>query len=345
MPDADPTANRLLALEQELLAQRQRASEQRHQSLSPHSIAAGMSQSDLKQPTARNRLLHLQQSLQPRSPQSQPPWAEANTWHRLAASLQFSRSDHQNDCDRSISKISFDRAAQSYSNSNGNGYSNGNNYSNGNKTAAPNRLLALEQSLAVQSPDHLNHQNGNGHSGSHALSSSLPPSFSSRVIAQAFDFGEAIDLQYNPSAFSNDYSVDDSTDYSVDSSVDDSTDYSIDYSIDYSTDSTDYSTAYSTANPIDYSDTTSIESNPPPPAIPPTAPTTPDLPPSLSPLPSPPAPAPLPPPSSFSNAHSIFDQLGKNMAYATAFDLGTLSLQQRFDEFDRRLDEQDTLPP
>lgn len=331
MPDADPTANRLLALEQELLAQRQRASEQKHQSLPPHSIAASISQSDLKQPTAKNRLLHLEQSLQPRSPQSYQPWAEANSWHRLAASLQFSRSDRTNDRPRSISKISFDRAAQNHSN--GNGYSNGNNYGNGNKAAAPNRLLALEQSLVAQPPDYPNHQNGNGHNDSHTLSISRPPSSRSRVIAQAFDFGEAIELQYNPSVFSTGYSVEDSTDYSID------------YSIDYSTDSTDYSTGYSATNPIDYSDTTSIESNPPPPAIPPTAPTTPDLPPSLSPLPSPPAPAPLPPPSSFSNAHSIFDQLGKNMAYATAFDLGTLSLQQRFDEFDRRLDEQDTPPP
>ena len=38
------------------------------------------------------------------------------------------------------------------------------------------------------------------------------------------------------------------------------------------------------------------------------------------------------------NPHAIFDRLGKNMAYATTFDVGTIELEQLFDEFDRSLD-------
>ncbi len=54
-----------------------------------------------------------------------------------------------------------------------------------------------------------------------------------------------------------------------------------------------------------------------------------------------PDPAPTPEPT-YSNAHSVFDQMGKNMAYANSFDLGTISLQQRFDEFDRILEAEET---
>jgi hypothetical protein len=52
----------------------------------------------------------------------------------------------------------------------------------------------------------------------------------------------------------------------------------------------------------------------------------------------PPASVATPEPT-YSNAHSVFDHMGKNMAYANSFDLGTISLQQRFDEFDRWLDQ------
>ncbi|BAZ11127.1 hypothetical protein NIES4071_29530 [Calothrix sp. NIES-4071] len=38
-------------------------------------------------------------------------------------------------------------------------------------------------------------------------------------------------------------------------------------------------------------------------------------------------------------SHSIFDQVAENLAYANSFDLGTLTLEQRFDEFDRILDQ------
>lgn len=66
-----------------------------------------------------------------------------------------------------------------------------------------------------------------------------------------------------------------------------------------------------------------------------------------------PAPAPPPqfPPAPQSQAqsvapkpaspHDIFDQMGRNMAHATAFDLGTFSLEQRFDEFDEILDREE----
>lgn len=40
-------------------------------------------------------------------------------------------------------------------------------------------------------------------------------------------------------------------------------------------------------------------------------------------------------------SHSIFDQISENLAYANSFDLGTLTLEQRFDEFDRILDRQE----
>ena len=44
------------------------------------------------------------------------------------------------------------------------------------------------------------------------------------------------------------------------------------------------------------------------------------------------------------SAHDIFDQMGRSMSHATAFDLGTFSLEQTFDEFDRLLDEQHSEP-
>jgi Bacterial EndoU nuclease len=75
-------------------------------------------------------------------------------------------------------------------------------------------------------------------------------------------------------------------------------------------------------------------------------------PPAETPAEAPPAPQPQPQPAPQSQAqsvppkksspHDIFDQMGKNMAHATAFDLGTFSLEQRFDEFDRLLDEQES---
>ncbi|MDJ0590879.1 MAG: hypothetical protein QNJ72_12920 [Pleurocapsa sp. MO_226.B13] len=43
-------------------------------------------------------------------------------------------------------------------------------------------------------------------------------------------------------------------------------------------------------------------------------------------------------PSDRKNPHDIFDRLGKNMAYATTFDVGTIELEQLFDEFDRTLE-------
>ncbi|MEP1079879.1 hypothetical protein NDI52_31210 [Leptolyngbya sp. PL-A3] len=53
--------------------------------------------------------------------------------------------------------------------------------------------------------------------------------------------------------------------------------------------------------------------------------------------PQPKAPTAEPAPS-YSSAHSVFDRMGKNMAFANSFDLGTVPLQQRFDEFDRILE-------
>ncbi|MDH6083610.1 hypothetical protein [Umezakia ovalisporum] len=43
------------------------------------------------------------------------------------------------------------------------------------------------------------------------------------------------------------------------------------------------------------------------------------------------------------NPHAIFDRMGKNMAYATTFDVGTIELEQLFDEFNRTLDQQEQL--
>ncbi|BAZ11128.1 hypothetical protein NIES4071_29540 [Calothrix sp. NIES-4071] len=37
-------------------------------------------------------------------------------------------------------------------------------------------------------------------------------------------------------------------------------------------------------------------------------------------------------------SHNIFDQVAENMNFANSFELGTLALEQRFDEFDRLLD-------
>jgi len=75
-------------------------------------------------------------------------------------------------------------------------------------------------------------------------------------------------------------------------------------------------------------------------------------PPAETPAPPAPAPQPQPQPAPQSQAqsvapkkaspHDIFDQMGRNMAHATAFDLGTFSLEQRFDEFDRLLAEQES---
>lgn len=52
----------------------------------------------------------------------------------------------------------------------------------------------------------------------------------------------------------------------------------------------------------------------------------------------PPETPPTAPEPTYSSAHSVFDRMGKNMAFANSFDLGTISLQQRFDEFDRIFD-------
>ncbi|HAC65490.1 MAG TPA: hypothetical protein DCF68_18655, partial [Cyanothece sp. UBA12306] len=41
------------------------------------------------------------------------------------------------------------------------------------------------------------------------------------------------------------------------------------------------------------------------------------------------------------NPHAIFDRMGKNMAYATTFDVGTIELEQLFDEFDSTLDQEE----
>jgi hypothetical protein len=38
-------------------------------------------------------------------------------------------------------------------------------------------------------------------------------------------------------------------------------------------------------------------------------------------------------------SHSVFDHLTQNLTYATSFDLGTVALEQRLDEFDRLLDQ------
>ncbi|NMF86708.1 hypothetical protein [Nodosilinea sp. P-1105] len=54
----------------------------------------------------------------------------------------------------------------------------------------------------------------------------------------------------------------------------------------------------------------------------------------------PPDPEPTPAPT-YSNAHSVFDRMGNNMAFANSFDLGTVSLQQKFDEFDQTLDDEE----
>ncbi|MBW4419901.1 MAG: EndoU domain-containing protein [Myxacorys californica WJT36-NPBG1] len=65
---------------------------------------------------------------------------------------------------------------------------------------------------------------------------------------------------------------------------------------------------------------------------------------------APPGPAPkdnAPPsqaqslPPKLPSAHDVFDQMGRSMAHATAFDLGTFSLEQTFDEFDAVLDEEE----
>ncbi|MGH7596276.1 MAG: papain-like cysteine protease family protein [bacterium] len=49
-----------------------------------------------------------------------------------------------------------------------------------------------------------------------------------------------------------------------------------------------------------------------------------------------------PPPN---HPHAIFDRMGKNMSYATTFDLGTLELKNRFNEFDRQLDASEKRTP
>ena len=67
---------------------------------------------------------------------------------------------------------------------------------------------------------------------------------------------------------------------------------------------------------------------------------------SSTPQPSAPKPQPQSPPPPVTpkqpRPHDVFDQMGRNVSHATAFDLGTFSLEQRFDEFDRMLDEQDS---
>ena len=175
MPDASFPANRLLALEQ-ALAQRQLASGLTH---SPLDAAIPPAQGA---PT--NRLLALEQSLQSAS-QTRNPWDDTHTWQRLATSLQLSRQQGQ--------------TRQSNESENGNGKGHGHAHH------GLNRWLALEQSLNAKSA-----QNGSfsspdpGHrpqNSARSLSAEPPPR-RSRIIAQAFDLGESIHLQYTPTAFS-----------------------------------------------------------------------------------------------------------------------------------------------
>ncbi|MEL6501611.1 MAG: hypothetical protein AAFQ23_09435 [Cyanobacteria bacterium J06623_1] len=53
------------------------------------------------------------------------------------------------------------------------------------------------------------------------------------------------------------------------------------------------------------------------------------------------AKSPAPPESDRQNPHAIFDRLGKNMAFATNFDVGTIELEELFTEFDHTLDRQE----
>lgn len=39
--------------------------------------------------------------------------------------------------------------------------------------------------------------------------------------------------------------------------------------------------------------------------------------------------------------HDVFDRMGRNMSYANAFDLGSISLEQRFEEFDDAIDKEE----
>jgi hypothetical protein len=61
---------------------------------------------------------------------------------------------------------------------------------------------------------------------------------------------------------------------------------------------------------------------------------------SMATQPSAPASAPPPAPSGpeFSNEHAIFDAIRESMTYANAYDLGTVELENRFADFDRRAD-------
>lgn len=68
----------------------------------------------------------------------------------------------------------------------------------------------------------------------------------------------------------------------------------------------------------------------------------------VAPAPAPPPQPPSPPPSQAQSVASqsaspqdIFSQMGRSMTHATAFDLGTISLQQTFNEFDDILDQQE----
>ncbi|MEM8808172.1 MAG: hypothetical protein AAGF01_19295 [Cyanobacteria bacterium P01_G01_bin.38] len=45
-------------------------------------------------------------------------------------------------------------------------------------------------------------------------------------------------------------------------------------------------------------------------------------------------------PEAAQTPHDVFDQMGHNMSYANSFDLGSISLEQRFDEFDEVLNKE-----
>lgn len=53
---------------------------------------------------------------------------------------------------------------------------------------------------------------------------------------------------------------------------------------------------------------------------------------------------PAAPPAESHNEHEIFDKIAENMRYATAYNLGTVELEQRFDELDRLARDAATLP-
>ncbi|MGD1910561.1 MAG: hypothetical protein ACFB2X_06825 [Rivularia sp. (in: cyanobacteria)] len=207
--------------------------------------------------------------------------------------------------------------------------------------SANNKILELQQSLSKVSCNKQKRQKRNH-----------KKSRSQKAQAMTFDYNEAIEIQYQGDSFaaSLDYTTTEQTDFDLDNDI--STIEVESFEVEENNHQTPEKIIPEVLPPASQEDTESFETEiqailsgakvyePKQPKKTDTS--------SLSqtknnnqqtntPKLQPPSPQPQ-----TENPHAIFDKIAQNMAYANSFDLGTISLEKRFDEFDSLLDAQES---